>query len=517
MQAQDQKKQLIKNAALKDLAFFIQLVHPQRVLGDCHKELIEWWNRKQKKDYQLVLLPRDHQKSAMIAYRVVWELTKNPALRILYVSSTSGLAVKQLKFIKDILTSPIYRFYWPEMVNAEDTKREKWTETEISIDHPLRKKEAIRDPSIFTAGLNTNIVGMHCDIAVYDDVVVDESAYDETSRNKLRDQVSYLSSIAGTDSQVWAVGTRYHPLDLYADFQAQHVEIYDELGNLVSSDPLWEVYERAVETKGDGSGTYLWPRTQRKDGKWFGFNQNILARKKAQYADPNKFRAQYYNDPNDVSEAPIKKEFFQYYDPRHLSRNGGKWYFKSERLNVFAAIDFAYSTSRTADWTAIVVIGVDRKNNYYVLDVERFKTRQISEYYDKLFHLFTKWDFRKIRAEVTAAQSVIVEDLKQNYIKTNGLALVVEEHRPTSKKEERILAVLQPRYSNRQIWHSDSSGITKVLEEELTLNNPPHDDVKDALAAAIEIAVAPSFMGMGKPTTENYTKMNYNTRFGGLG
>ena len=128
----------IKEAAEQDLLTFIQIVHPNRVLGHVHKEVIHWWTRPDHKSHQLLLLPRDHQKSALVAYRVAWEITRNPAIRILYISSTSGLAVKQLKFIKDILTSKIYTTLWPDMVHPEEAKREKWTETEISIDHPLR-------------------------------------------------------------------------------------------------------------------------------------------------------------------------------------------------------------------------------------------------------------------------------------------------------------------------------------------------------------------------------------------
>src|SRR5690606_27491827 len=140
MRSQSKKKKtsedLIRQAALDDLETFIRLVHPQRALATCHIDLIRWWNREDAKSHQLVLLPRDHGKSAMVAYRVAWEITKNPAIRVLYISSTSNLATKQLKFIKDILTSPIYRKYWPEMIHADEQKREKWTETEISVDHP---------------------------------------------------------------------------------------------------------------------------------------------------------------------------------------------------------------------------------------------------------------------------------------------------------------------------------------------------------------------------------------------
>ena len=53
-------------------------------------------------------------KSALIAYRVAWEITKNPTIRVCISHSTANLAEKQLGFIKQILTCPVYRKYWPE-------------------------------------------------------------------------------------------------------------------------------------------------------------------------------------------------------------------------------------------------------------------------------------------------------------------------------------------------------------------------------------------------------------------
>ena len=111
------EKELVKQAAEADLLTFIKLIAPHRMLGAVHEELCSWWSREDAKDNQLVLLPRDHQKSAMIAYRVAWWVTKHPETTVLYVSATANLAEKQLKAVKDIFLSDIYRFYWPEMVN----------------------------------------------------------------------------------------------------------------------------------------------------------------------------------------------------------------------------------------------------------------------------------------------------------------------------------------------------------------------------------------------------------------
>ncbi len=505
----DVARQERRELAESDLEEFIKLVHPKRWLGNIHREVIKWWTRQDAKEHQLLLLPRDHMKSALIAYRAAWEITKNPSIRILYISSTSNLATKQLKFIKDILTSDAYRVYWPDMVEKEEAKREKWTEREISVDHPQRKEDFIRDPTVFTAGLTSNIVGMHCDIAILDDVVVHGNAYIEEMREKAKEQYSYLSSIESVNAREWVVGTRYHPKDLYSNIMSMQLE---------DGENLFEAREWPVESAGDGTGEFLWPRQQYPDGRFYGFDRETLGKKKAQYINQVHFRAQYYNDPNDLDSSPINKSLFQYYDTHFLNSDRGRWMFKDQPLNVFASVDFAFSMEKKADYTSIVVVGINGSGDYYVLDIDRFKTNKISEYYQHILALHQKWWFRRIRAEVSVAQHVIVEDLKENYIKKNGLALSIDEFRPSrweGSKQERILSILEPRYANRQIWHY-ASGNCQLLEEELIYTNPAHDDIKDALASAIEFAStsAPTsnFLRIKK---ELSSIMNFHPRWGG--
>lgn len=510
------KKQEIRELAEADLETFARLILPNRVYGSIHIELFKWWTRDEAKSHQLVLLPRDHGKSHCVIIRAAWRIVKDPAVRILLISSTANLAYKQLKALKDILTSDIVRFYWPELVNFDEGKREKWTEAEISIDHPIRKAENVRDPTVFTAGLTTSITGLHCDVIILDDVVVKENAYTNEGRVKTQEQYSLLASIGGADVEEWAVGTRYHPKDLYNDLLIMKVDTYDENeDDATGTYELYEVLQRQVENRGDGTGEFLWPRQLRRDGKPFGFDRETLAKKRAQYLDKVQYRAQYYNDPNDPDGGGIPKECFQYYEKSHLSRSNGYWYCKQRRLNVFAAIDFAYSTKTRSDFTAIVVIGVDADRNYYILEIDRFKAGKINEYFSHLLALHQKWDFRVISAEVTAAQQVIVDDLKDNYIRRHGLALSIKDHKPTrneGSKNERINAILVSRYDNRQIWHY-KGGNCEILEEELLLTNPPHDDCKDALASAIQVSVAPSNMSMNFSVQAPYQT---HPRFGGI-
>jgi len=506
-------KESIRLAAEESLLSFIRLVAPHRVLGQCHRDLIKWWTRDGSMEHQMCLLPRDHQKSAMVAYRVAWEITRDPAVTILYISSTSGLAEKQLKFIKDILDSPVYRRYWPEMTNPDEGKREKWTSTEIMVDHPKRKAEGVRDATVFIAGLTTGITGLHCNIAVLDDVVVKENAYTEDGRSKVSNQYSLLSSIETTDAREWIVGTRYHPKDLYGTLLTISEDQYNEEGDLIDTALVYEVFKQEVEDLGDGTGNFLWPRQQRGDGRWFGFNPQILARKRAKYLDKTQFFAQYYNNPNDPGNEAIPHDLFQHYHPEFLKRVEGKWVFNGRPLSIFAAMDFAFSLKDTADYTVLVVIGVDWDGNIYVLDIQRKRTNKTAEYYNMVYKSFMKWGFRKMRAEVTVAQDVIAERLKDD-IKKDGLPLSIDKYRPTRSmgtKEERIHSTLKPYYDNSAVWHFEG-GLCETLEQELIQHNPPNDDIKDALHQVVGIMRVPMQQSLMRPKSN----IVYNARFGGV-
>lgn len=508
----------IKALAESDLLAFIKLVAPHRVLGPIHEELITWWTRTDAKSHQLVLLPRDHQKSAMVAYRVAWEITKNPAIRVLYISSTSNLAEKQLKMIKDILTSRKYKSYWPDMVHDMEGLREKWTNTEISVDHPKRREEGVRDPTVFTGGLTTSLTGLHCDIAVLDDVVVSENAYTEEGRSRVTEQYSLLASIESTDAREWVVGTRYHPADLYTSLREMTEETYNSSGEVLDNVSVYEVFERQVEDLGDGSGEFIWPRAQRADGKWFGFDQKILARKRAQYLDKGQFYSQYYNDPNHYEDAIITNDLFQYYDRAHVRMERGRWYVMGKPCNVFAAMDFAYTIKKRSDYSAIVVIAVDSDGHIYVLDIDRFKSDKMSDMFEHIRASHAKWEFRKIRMEMTAAQAALVRELRESYIRPYGLALSIDEYYPSSRKEgskeERIEAALRPRYENKTIWHF-KGGHCSTLEQELIMAQPPHDDIKDTLAAAVSMSVVPR--GLRNRSAESaLDNTMFHSRFGGV-
>jgi hypothetical protein len=510
----------VRERAKEDLFFFARLVNPGYMYGEVHKEIFRWMQdyslfgqNEHLSANKLIMLPRAHLKSHMVATWCAWMITRHPEVTMLYVSATAELAITQLYAIKNILGGSTYQRFFPEYLDPQEGKREKWSSTKISVDHLKRVTEGIRDATIATAGLTTNTTGWHADVIVSDDLVVPENAYTVDGRETVSKKTSQFTSIRNAGGFTMACGTRYHPADIYDTWKHQEYQVYNEHDEVIDSLPVWEAKEYAVET----DGVFIWPRTVRpEDNKAYGFNLPTLSRIKAEYTDRVQFFAQYYNDPNDPGSDRISRDKFQYYDPKHIKLKNGSWHFKDRRLNVYAAVDFAFSLSKAADFTAIVVIGVDHEGNIYVLEIDRFKSDKTKEYFNHIRALHSKWSFKKLRAEVTVAQQIIVNDIK-DYLKSDGLRLSVDEFRPSRRegtKEERISAALEWRYEDYKMWHC-MGGNTQVLEEELVQARPKNDDVKDALASAVEIAVTPK----QSKKTELFNMMNQDgqkrSRFGG--
>lgn len=496
------KQRELRDLAMSDLRAFVGLVAPQLHLGHCHHDLLYFLMRED--EYQLVLWPRGHLKSTLLAYAAAWHIINNPSITIVYLSATADLAEKQTGLIKNILDSSIVHKYWPELLPEEEGKRELWRTSEFNVGHWRRKEEVTRDPTLKAAGITGNITGFHADLLCLDDLVTADNSETKTQRDEVNSKYSYLASILNAGGMVKAVGTRYHPDDLYDKLINMTVDLYNDDGDVIEEVPAFIVTQEVVEVDKE----FLWPRTRRKDGKWFGFNQSELAKKRANYLNKASFFAQYYNDPSDPENQRIAN--FNYYEREQLKLFEGKWCINGNPLNVFAAIDFAATVTARSDYTAIVVVGVDKDHRIFILAIDRFKTDKISVMTDHLEQLYDKWKWIRLRAEVNAQQNLIVQQIK-DFNKKRGVFYSIESVKQVMNKEIRIMTNLEPRYSEGMIMHY-RGGNCQVLEDELTATKPPHDDVSDALASVVEIAVAPvRFRGQKK-----VVNISTHSKFGGV-
>ena len=513
-------KQEIIEVCRTNLFAFAKLINPHYEYGDIHEKVFSWFCGPNANPRQLLLLPRGHLKSHCIAVYCVWKITFQPWISIVYLSAGEDLAKDQIYAIKNMMTSDTYRRYWPEMLNEDEGRREQWSAFSFNVDHPDRKRRGIRDHTLIVKTVKSNAIGLHCDLVVFDDVVVPDFAYTATGRGTVNRALSQFTSILNPGGEIKAVGTRYHPDDAYQGMMDAQVGIWDyEAQQFVGKQKLWDVMEEVTEDEGDGTGNFLWPRVFSKDtGEGYGFDPQILATIRADYVSKGElgqFHAQYYNNPNAIDMQSINREMFQYYDRAKMDLRGNHWYAGNEKLSVFAAMDVAWTDGDASDYTAIAVIGLDSNGFIYILDLAQFKTSSFAKYYDEVIALHRKWLFRKIRVETNAGGQFVKQELER-LIRQNGDQLAVEG-KPTVKnagtKAERKGATLEWRYDAKTIWHY-RGGLTPELEDQVILLKPRHDDLVDALVAAIEISKPPGKRA-SRQTIYEEDNVVYDARFGG--
>src|SRR5262245_1723629 len=99
----------------------------------------------------LVELPRDHGKSVQDCLRLLWELGRDPALRVKVVCASDALAAERSRFLRDaVATNPRLHLVFPHLRPARP-----WTAARFSVERPA---EAI-GPSVAALGVGAASTG----------------------------------------------------------------------------------------------------------------------------------------------------------------------------------------------------------------------------------------------------------------------------------------------------------------------------------------------------------------------
>lgn len=140
--------------------------------------------------------------------RVIWELGRNPELRVVILSNTDGQAQKITGLIsKYIETDPDVAAVFPELT---PDKKAGWTKHTLVVSREGMQK----DPTVLSAGIHANVTGARIDLLVIDDILDYENSKSEHQRNDL-DQ--WLRSTIGgrltRRSRVVCTGNPWHVRD----------------------------------------------------------------------------------------------------------------------------------------------------------------------------------------------------------------------------------------------------------------------------------------------------------------
>jgi len=201
------------------------------------------------------------------------------------------------------------------------------------------------------------------------------------------------------------------------------------------------------------------------------------------------FSAFYLNDPVDIETQLVKSEYLHTYPG--LCRACGKEHKlpKDGEMTKFVGCDPAVSMSKTADFSAIVSVGVDLENTVWVIGTQngRFSTQEVIE---RLFS--TNKDVRPagMSVEVIGQAQMLLSQIHEQENQRNEYLPIEEiKTRAGEAKEARLRSILQTRFERGKIMVRND--MIDLLAQLSTYPSSKHDDLLDALSDAIAISYKP--------------------------
>lgn len=215
----------------------------------------EWHDLLDKHPRVVIWTHTEAGKTAGISIgRTLWEIGRNPNIRILILASSSGGPKKIVKSIKNYIENSVeYRMVFPGVVPNKSDTTGMWQADAFIVRRATRGK----DPTVKAAGFGGSVLGDRYDLIIIDDYLDAVNTHSDTLREKYYGWLK--STIEGrrtAHGRIWFIGNAWHPDDAMHRYAAEASTVsrkYPVLQDGVSSwPPVWtlERIEQAIADRG---------------------------------------------------------------------------------------------------------------------------------------------------------------------------------------------------------------------------------------------------------------------------
>jgi predicted phage terminase large subunit-like protein len=294
--------------------------------------------------------------------------------------------------------------------------------------------------------------GKRPDLVICDDMENDEQVMNKERREKVRNWFLNALLPAGGDHCIYRVaGTILH---------------MDSLLERLLSDGMWE--SRRFKAHGEHFRDLLWPEK---------FPRERLMQIRSMYVSQGNlegYSQEYLNMPVAEENAYFKKEWFVPMESGDYIRHQRK------RMSYYISADLAVSKADHADYTAIIVVGVDEMDTICVVDcvVKRLDSMEII---NELFDLWVKYDASVLFLEKGVLEKSIGPILNTEMLRRR-VYMNIETKSSTNDKITRARSI-QGRMKAQMVRFDRESGWFDGLLTEMTqFPRGKHDDRVDAMS-----------------------------------
>ena len=305
--------------------------------------------------------------------RVLWEIGRNPNIRVAVITKTARLAQTIIRAQADyIARSESLHEVFPGLVRNPNPKM-PWNITALTVDRTVFAKDA----TVQACGVFGNIHGTRIDLLVLDDVIDSENTRTQVPRDHLWNWVraTLMGRLSGAGARVIVLANAFHP---------------DDLAHRLAREPGFTSHKfPVVDERGDALWPEHWPPARiakaRQDMGPFEFARALLCQ--ARDDDSMRFKREWidaccargtglrccrtaddlYNEllevhPDWVDDALTAESV------RLLGDHSVQGYL--DAIAFYTGVDLAFSKRDSADMTCVFTIAVFPNGDRRVMEVE---------------------------------------------------------------------------------------------------------------------------------------------------
>ena len=370
----------------------------------------------------LILSPPRHGKTELLIHFAVYQICKNPNIRIMWVGGNEDIAKNALSAVLDVLDTneELRDAYCPPGTNFKPDNRsgKNWSQNQFTVG--TRTVAGIKSPTMGAGGKGGKILSRDCDLIIADDIEDHQTTQQPGARESTRQWwTTTLSSRKEEHTAVVVIGSRQHPDDLY-----NHLLDSDNFTSIVETAHKMEceIPEHITE---EHINCMLWPT--KRSFKWLQSRLNSAESTGGRQT----FEMVYYNQAYvEGTQIFTMNMIDQCIRPDLVM---GQVY---KNLYLVAGLDPASS-----GYQASVLWGIDiYRGELWLVDLENRRGGGVRAALDQMSDWLHKYDCRHWIVEENGFQTAIRQDasIKEFTLRTG---LVVQGHLTGKNKHDPLYGV----------------------------------------------------------------------------
>lgn len=385
-----------------------------------------------------------------------WYLGRNPKHEVIACSYSGDLAKDFSRKVRDMMEMEKFQSVFATRLSKDSKSVERWN-TSVG-------------GGFVAAGVQGPITGRGAHLGIIDDPVKDrEEAESETTRQKIKDWYSstFYTRLA-PGGGVLIIQTRWHEDDL-AGWLLEVMKAAEAEAAVTGEWPVdadrWEVVRYPAIATCD--------EPFRNQGEALHEARYPLAalQKIKRAMMPRDWEALYQQNPVSQDGDYFTKGMIRYYDTTP----------PIGEMRIYAAGDLAIGQTEANDYTVFGVIGIDRQQNMYLLDLHRGRWNAMG-IIDKMFEIHRRWEPEIFGLE-TGHIDMTLEPFLLKRMEETGVRIAYEKLRTRGKDKQTRARPIQGRMEQGKVFFPRGAVWTEALIAEL-LSFPmgKHDDQVDCMA-----------------------------------